>query len=54
VKFYAATAQFEAETRRAVSSSILALLCHIMHQNVENDVIYHCANRDMDMTLALY
>ncbi len=41
-------------TRQAVYSSISALSCHIIHQNVGNDVLYHCVNRDVDTMTASY
>ena len=54
-KFVAATAGFEARSRRAVSSSILALICHVIHKNVDNDVVYHRTKRDgYEMTASHY
>ena len=53
-KLDATTAGFDAKTRRAISSSILAITCHIIHQNVDNGVLYHRVNRDVDMMPASY
>jgi hypothetical protein len=39
-KFDAATAGFEAETRRAISSSISVCFLHIMHINISNNIMY--------------
>jgi hypothetical protein len=39
-KFDAATASFEAETRRAISSSISVCFLHIMHINISNNIMY--------------
>ena len=49
-KFDSATARFDAETRQAVTRSISALICLIIHQNIEDDLVYHRANWDSDMT----
>ena len=40
-KFDAATAGFEAETRRAISSSISVLFLHIMHINISHNIMYN-------------
>ncbi len=45
---------FEVESRRAVSSSISVFTCHILHQNVDNHVVYHDANRDVDTMTGSY
>jgi len=39
-KFDAATAGFEAETRRAISSSISVCFLQIMHINISNNIMY--------------
>jgi len=49
-KFDAATAGFDAKTRRAITRSMSAISCHIIHQNVDADVVYHRANRYSDTT----
>ena len=49
-KLDVATACLEARTRRAISSSISAPLCRMIHQNVAHDVVYRRANWDSDMT----
>jgi hypothetical protein len=45
---------FEANTRRAIASSILVWCRHIMHITVAYDIIYHRARREADMTSASY
>ncbi len=47
-----AMTSMEVETSRAVSSSILVFTCHIVHQNVDNYVIYPDANQDVDGVMA--
>jgi hypothetical protein len=53
-EFHVATAGFEAETRRLISSSLSAPKCRIIRQNVDNEVVYRRATRDADMTSASY
>ncbi len=53
-KFDAAMMVFKARTRQAISSSILAPICQTIHENVDNDVVYHGANREADMTSSSY
>ena len=53
-KFDVAMASFEVETRRAVSLSISVFTCHISHQNVDNYVVYHEANQDVDTMTGSY
>jgi hypothetical protein len=48
-KFNATTAGFEAKTRRAVASSILVYFLHIMHINVDNDIIYYRVSQGDDI-----
>ena len=45
---------FEANTRRAIASSILVCCRHTMHIIVAHNVIYHRASREADMTSASY
>jgi hypothetical protein len=49
-KFESTTARFDAKTRRAITRSISAISCHIIHQNVDDDIVYHHANRYSDKT----
>ena len=53
-KFDAEMMSFEANTRRAIASSILVWCRHIMHITVAYDIIYHRARREADMTSASY
>ena len=53
-KFESSTARFDAETRWAVSSSISALSCHIIYQNVDDYIVYHLLNRDVDTMTESY
>jgi hypothetical protein len=51
-KFDAAMMSFEANTRRAIASSILVCCRHIMHIIVAYNIMYYRMSREADMTLA--
>jgi hypothetical protein len=53
-KFESSTARFDAETRWAVSSSISALSWQIIYQNVDDYIVYHWLNRDVDTMTESY
>jgi hypothetical protein len=53
-KFESTTARFDAETRWAVSSSISALSWQIIYQNVDDYIVYHLVNRDVDTMTESY
>ena len=53
-KFDAAMAEFEAKIRRAVASSILVCFLHIMHINVDDDIIYYLVSQGDDIVTKSY